>query len=81
MRTSLVGRAVCRGTVSYYLLEEETAGDRRTWGILVELGEERVLLRDVTSSEKLARSLLEAMCRGTVTPVTARDVVEDWLLA
>ena len=31
-------------------------------------------------SEGAVRELLAAMGRGSVTPATARDIVEDWLL-
>ena len=32
------------------------------------------------SEIKYKRILLKAMMRGFVTPITARDIAEDWLL-
>lgn len=51
------------------------------YGILVESGGEREVLRSVTSSRRRAEALLALLVRGRVTPTTARDVVEDWLLS
>ena len=34
---------------------------------------------DITSSEDEIRALLALLWRGSVTPETLRDVVEDWL--
>lgn len=65
--------------VYYYLLEENT-GPERSYGIRVECGADQAELRDLTPVAGRARGLLEAMCRGAVTPVAVRDVVEDWLL-
>lgn len=65
--------------VHYYLLEENTGPERR-YGIRVECGADQAELRDLTPVAGRARGLLEAMCRGAVTPVAVRDVVEDWLL-
>ena len=62
-----------------YLLDED-GGPCSRYGILVECGADRAELRDLSPAAWRGRSLLEAMCRGAVTPVTARDVVEDWLL-
>ena len=63
-------------TVRYYLL----TGNRSMYGILVEKGSERTVLPDLSPSMGKVRDLLERMFRGFVTPVSARDVAEDWLL-
>lgn len=79
MRRTWVGRAECRGTaVHYYLVTEETAGLER-YGLQVCYGEEAETVGDITASRREIQSLLDAMVRGGVTPVAARDVVEDWL--
>ena len=82
LRRNLVGAAWCgRRPVRYYLLASGTSGGRRMYGILVESGGEREVLRSVTSSRRRAEALLALLVRGRVTPTTARDVVEDWLLS
>lgn len=81
MRTYLAGQADCCGLLVHYYLLEETCGAERSYGLRVEYGGDLIELRDLTPSAGRAGALLEAMRRGGVTPVTARDVVEDWLLA
>ena len=82
MRRILAGTAGCRElSVRYYLLVEEQVNETETYGIGVEYGEERVDVPDITPSQKGVSVLLDTMIRGTVTPVTLRDVAEDWLLA
>ncbi|MBR1689491.1 MAG: hypothetical protein IJ713_01795 [Oscillibacter sp.] len=82
MRKLWVGSALCRGRlVHYYLLVKAPAGEREEYGVLVVLGTERALLPDLSASRRKVRSLLAAMRRGRVTPVTAADIAEDWLLS
>lgn len=81
MRNILTGAAVCRDSaVRYYLLQEPLGEDAEVYGVAVEYGGERAELRNLTVSRRRAEALLERMRRGRVTTVTARDVVEDWLL-
>ena len=80
MQRSLIGETTCGEILIHYYLLDEDAGPCRRYGILIEYGSDRFELRDLTSTAGRVRSLLQAMCRGAVTPVTARDVVEDWLL-
>lgn len=81
MRKQLIGEARCRELpVRYYLLEEAPDNGRRLYGILVEHGGERISLLELTCSRRRAEALLGLLIRGCVTPVTVRDVVEDWLL-
>ena len=71
VRAFLVGRRPCRGVpVDYFLLVEEWDALWECYGIRVESGGERTEIP----------SLLSKLMRGSVTPVAARDVVEDWLL-
>ena len=81
MRKRLVGTArCCTLPVHYFLLTGETEDGRKTYGVLVE-GDGRTSIPDITSSRSRVQSLLGRLIRGRVTPVTALDVVEDWILA
>ena len=72
--------AECGGrSVYYYVLAGEQTGGTAVFGAAVEYGEERTLLRALAVSREKVEQLLEAMARGTVTAVTARDVAEDGL--
>ena len=80
MRRIFVGNAVCgQKLIRYYLLEYDTAG-RACYGIQVEVGREKTVIPRITPSQVAVLALAEWLIRGCVTPVTARDVVEDWLL-
>lgn len=82
MRRRLVGAARCAGIpVRYYLLANAGKDGRRNYGVLVESGSDRALIPSVAASRRRVRVLLTLMMQGRVTPATARDVVEDWLLA
>ena len=82
MRRILAGIAGCQELpVRYYLLVDEQANETETYGVGVEYGEDRAEVLDITSSQKGVFMLLDTMIRGNVTPVTLRDVAEDWLLA
>ena len=80
MRRIFVGDAACgQKLIQYYLLEHEIAG-RTCYGIQVETGGEKAVIPCITPSQVAVLALAERLIRGCVTPVTARDVVEDWLL-
>ena len=80
MRRIFVGNAVCgQKLIRYYLLEYDTAG-RACYGIQVEVGREKTVIPRITPSQVAVLALAERLIRWCVTPVTARDVVEDWLL-
>ena len=74
---TIVSKIVTRRdmTVCYELLEEEGQ-----YGIRVSCDAEAAEIPDLAGEKEAVTELLEAMCRGFVTPVTARDVAEDWLL-
>ncbi len=63
----------------YYLLEEETEEMGTCYGVVLQCGDETAAIPDITVSRQSAVTLLEALIRGCVTPVTVRDVVDDWL--
>lgn len=74
------GEAECRGnTVRYYLLAEEWKELGESYGLQVRYGEESAMIPDITISQRHIERLLQALVRGGVTPVTAREVVDDWL--
>ena len=82
MRRILAGTAGCRELpVRYYLLVEEQVNETETYGIGVEYGDATAPPPPPPPSQKGVSVLLDTMIRGTVTPVTLRDVAEDWLLA
>ena len=77
MKKERFGTAECCGEpVYYYLL---SAGD--SYGIGVEYRGEAVQLCSLGNVRASVEDLLAAMALGGVTPVTAGDVAEDWLLA
>lgn len=79
MRKILFSQSECRGAaVHYYLVVEEAVGIER-YGLQVCYGDETETVLDITSSQGHIQALLEAMARGSVTPATAREVVDDWL--
>ena len=62
-------------SVSYALLAGEDG-----YGVRVSNGKEIVEIHDIAPSREQVSQLLDLLVRGSVTPVTARDIVEDWLL-
>ena len=66
--------------IRYLLLAAHLQNERPSYSILVELAKDHTFLPDVTSSYEAAEILFETFVCGCVTPVTARDVVDDWLL-
>ena len=81
MRILYAGTGTCGQTeVRYSLVAEELEEAGENYGVLVESGGGRLLLRGVTASQRRIQALLELLMAGNVSAVTARDVVEDWLL-
>ncbi len=81
MRKRFIARASCCGRlVRYYLLVNAASGGSRMYGILIEGGGSQEKIPAITPSRRRIQSLLEQLVQGCVTPVTVRDVVEDWLL-
>ena len=80
MRKDLFGQSECRGeAVCYYLLAEEHEGLGESYGLQVRCGEETEMIPDITSSQRHIQMLLEVLMAGSVTPATAREVIDDWL--
>ena len=81
VQVCLVGSRLCCGVpVDYFLLVEERETRWAHYGICVESGGERTVIPAITISQPGILSLLSRLMHGGVTPVAARDVVEDWLL-
>lgn len=76
-----MGTGCCHGkTVKYYLLEDAADSIAGQYGISLECDNEQVSLPGITVSQPRILALMDALISGSVTPVTLRDVVEDWLL-
>lgn len=80
MRKLFVGEAWCRALPARYYLLEEDGEDAGAYGIQIELEGEEASVRALSPSCQKVRELAEVLVRGTVTPITLRDVAEDWLL-
>ena len=75
-----VGEAVLgEERIRYYLVQDSFNGNQVSYGIAVELGKEQVVIENLSNSDRRVRTLLSCMERGTVTPVSVPDIVEDWL--
>ena len=75
MKREFYGEVNCKGKmIRYYLLDLP-----EHYGICVEYCGERAELPGLTQDRACAENLLRSMMRGIVTPVTARDVAEDFL--
>ena len=64
----------------YYLLAETGENDWEQYGVKIEGGGDGAALREVTVSQRDIQDLGALLMDFLVTPVTLRDVVEDWLL-
>ena len=81
MMASLEGEAGCRANpVYYYLLTNSQEHGERQYGVAIAYGEMWEAVPNLTSFRTRAQSLLETLIRGKVTPVSLRDIVDDWLL-
>ena len=68
-------------TYSLFTTWLELEGTRiRRFGVRVETSRgEAASVADVSGDREEAEALIDRLCAGTVTPVTLRDVVSDWL--
>ena len=66
--------------MDYFLLVEEWDALWECYGIRVESGGERTEIPGITASQSGILSLLSKLMRGSVTPVAARDVVEEYMM-
>ena len=80
MREILIGEKQIMGRqYRYYLLAETTENDCEYYGVKITDGGEDTVLRNITVSQRNIQSLGTLLVDFSVTPVTLRDVVEDWL--
>lgn len=79
-KTACGSCGVQRGSHSLLLLVETLENGVETYGVLVEYLTQRTEVPGITVFRHRAEALLELLRRGRVTPVTVRDVMEDWLL-
>ena len=81
MRKVLTERAdVSASVLEYHLLEEPREDGRRDYGVEVCSSDgDSDCVRGITVCREDAAELLRLLARNTVTPVTLRDVIEDWL--
>ncbi len=81
MNTCLVDTSECLGNpIEYSLISDLSEVGIETYGVLVQLGNEQVLIPDLSSSSNAVRELLTQMAGGGVSPIAVHDIVEDWLL-
>ena len=81
MNMCLVGTSECLGTpIEYLLVSDVLEEGAESYGVMVRLGDEEELIPNVSSSKDSVQRLLDAMMAGAVSPVSAKDVVEDWIL-
>lgn len=83
MRSLLFGRKeICHQPMDYYLLTETCGNLCESYGIEIscENGDD-ALVRGITLSQSKILVLLSMLMEYAVTPVTLKDVVEDWVLA
>lgn len=85
MREILIGaNDIQNQRFEYYLLAETLGTEEgcETYGVKIAgSGGDGDAVRDITVSQGRILCLLSALVKFQVTPVSLRDVVEDWLLA
>ena len=68
--------------VRYYLLEERSPEGKADYGLRLTVpGGDSSELRGVTFSLSAIRRLLGRLMRCDVTPMSLRDIVDDWLIS
>ena len=80
MREIFIGERYIRNRwYEYYLLVETEERGRKQYGVKIASDGDEAALRDVTVSRQDIQTLGELLMEFLVTPVSLRDVVEDWL--
>ena len=80
MREILIGKKqIMDRQYRYYLLAETAENDCEYYGVKITDGREDAALRSITVSQRNIQSLGALLVDFSVTPMTLRDVVEDWL--
>ena len=80
MREILIGKKqIMDRQYRYYLLAETGENDCEYYGVKITDGREDAALRNITVSQRNIQFLGALLVDFSVTPMTLRDVVEDWL--
>lgn len=79
MELILVNVAEEDGIVIRYFLYGDECENRQSYSLECRCGEESVLLSDITSLRERAEEIFDLFVRGRVTPISARDVIEEIL--
>ena len=82
MRSIFMGvKRIQEKELDYYLLADELENTGENYGVQVCYANgETDCVRGITFSQSQIMRLLVTLMEQTVTPVTLRDVVEDWIL-
>lgn len=80
MRRILIGETEVLGKGTSYYLLEDTDQFRSSYGVEIVRGGERSRVYGLAASGDRVLRLAELLLRCAVTPVSLRDVAEDWLL-
>ena len=68
--------------VRYYLLAEQLPGGKVDYGLRLAVpGGDSAELRGIKVSSSAIRQLLSCLMRYEVTPMSLRDIVDDWLIS
>lgn len=81
MHMCLVGTSECLGSpIEYHLISHILEDGNESYGVMVRLGDEEESVYHVSPSKDNVQRLLHVMISGSVSPVSVRDIVEDWIL-
>ncbi|MDN0033065.1 DUF6514 family protein [Oscillibacter ruminantium] len=80
MRRVLVEEIEVLGEKTNYYLLDGTDGKIGSYGVEIVRGNERKRVIGLAPSGDQVWRLIELLARCAVTPMTLRDVAEDWLL-
>lgn len=80
MRKVLVGETEVLGETTVYYLLDDTDGFPGNYGVQIIRGSEQSCVNSLAPSGDRVWRLAELLLRCAVTPITLRDVTEDWLL-
>ena len=80
MRRVFIGETEVLGEKTFYYLLESTDKLLGGYGVEIIRGDERSRVHGLAVSGDRVWRLAELLLRCAVTPVTLRDVTEDWLI-
>ncbi len=82
MRSLLIGtKEILEKHTEYYILaEDDQDAYMETYGLKIVHGESVSQVCRITQSSDKIQTLALRLMEGLVTPITLRDVIEDWVL-